>query len=441
MKYKWDLTTIYKKREDFYFDMTLIRDKIKKLNEHREIKVDGINLYNLMMECFSIREINAKTLLYGTLNYYLDIHDDEMIKMKNYAEDLDRFVFNETYFIEELIFIIEEEKLSFFYEECPDLEKYRFYIDKVRRNSKYLVSNSVISYYNESINDNLIEYSSLIKNMDFGCVNGIKLDNSNIGVFLINEDRDIRKISFGSLNSSYLSLGDKFFDIFNNIISLRRDLSLKKGFNSVLEEKLFNEDIEVRNVDNLIKGVNHYIYLLSRYLKIKGCFLGIESLCFYDINLPFINYYRSYDLDSAVDIFRCAFSLLGNEYLDSINYLINNNYFDLECNDKKHPSMTFSFGNYCFTNYKNRYFDIKNLAHELGYVVNNYLKLAFTKEGWTINIQQTSNIYVNNSLLQNLNKKLNYGDTLFVLGVKITLYNGMISINNPSNFVTSLTVD
>jgi len=78
----------------------------------------------------------------------------------------------------------------------------------------------------------------------------------------------------------------------------------------------------------------------------------------------------------------------------------------------------------------------QDIIYENAYVFNNYLKLTFTKEGWIINIQSSSNIYVNNSLLLNLNKKLNYGDTLFILGVRITLYNGMISISNPSNFVT-----
>ena len=78
----------------------------------------------------------------------------------------------------------------------------------------------------------------------------------------------------------------------------------------------------------------------------------------------------------------------------------------------------------------------QDIIYENAYIVNNYLKLVFTKEGWTINITPQSNIYINNSLLLNTSKKLNYGDTLFVLGVRITLYNGMISINNPSNFIT-----
>ena len=77
----------------------------------------------------------------------------------------------------------------------------------------------------------------------------------------------------------------------------------------------------------------------------------------------------------------------------------------------------------------------QDIMYENAYIINNYLNLTFTNEGWNINIQPSSNVYLNNSLLLTLNKKLNYGDTLFVLGVRITLYNGMISINNPYNFV------
>ena len=76
MKYNWNLSDLYKKKDDFYLDMTIVRDKIKKLLEHREIKIDGTSLYNLISECFLIRSINSKTLLYASLNYYSDINNE-----------------------------------------------------------------------------------------------------------------------------------------------------------------------------------------------------------------------------------------------------------------------------------------------------------------------------------------------------------------------------
>lgn len=373
MRYNWDLKNLYSKREDFYFDMTLVRDKLKKLHEHREIKVDGFGLYNLMKECFFIREINSKTLLYAFLNYYLDINNRDMIQMKEYAEDLDQFVFNETSFIDELISILEDDKLKSFYEECSELEIYRFYIENIRRSSKYLINNSNIERYNKIISSSLVKYNNLIKNMDFGIVDGVKLNNSNIGNFLVNEERSIRRNTFNSLNNSYLSFEKDYFDIFSSIISSRRNLALEKGFSNVLESELFKDDIDSKYVDNLISGVNNNIDLMNRYLKIKERYLGIDSLHFYDINLPLSISNKEFDVDSSIELLKKAFLIFGDRYVDIINYLIDNKCLELECNDKKHPSITFSWNMYSFTNYRNRYIDIKNLAHEMGHLVNSYL--------------------------------------------------------------------
>ena len=156
MAYKWDLRNIYIKKEDFYYDMTLVRDKIKKISEHREFKVDGNSLYELMKECFIIREINSKTLLYASLNYYIDINNDLYITMKKQAEELDNFVNNETNFIDELISIIDDDKLDDFYSECPDLLSYKYYIDNIRSLSNHLITDK----YND-LNDNVIKKNSL----------------------------------------------------------------------------------------------------------------------------------------------------------------------------------------------------------------------------------------------------------------------------------------
>ena len=76
-----------------------------------------------------------------------------------------------------------------------------------------------------------------------------------------------------------------------------------------------------------------------------------------------------------------------------------------------------------------------DIMYENPYIQNDYIKLNHTQNGWMINILPTSNVYINGSLLLSTSKKLNYGDNIFIFGLKITLYKGMISINNPSNFV------
>jgi len=154
MKYSWDLKKIYSKKEDFYYDMTLIRDKLKKLCEYKEMKIDGNTLYELMNKCFEIREINFKTLLYASLSYYTDINNEYFVKMKEQAESLDNIVNNETNFIDELINIIEYDNLNLFYEQCDQLKDYKFYIDNVKRLGKHICNNiDLVNLNKENINN------------------------------------------------------------------------------------------------------------------------------------------------------------------------------------------------------------------------------------------------------------------------------------------------
>lgn len=371
MKYSWDLSKLYNKKEDFYLDMTLIRDKIKVLCCHREIKIDGNSLYELMSECFSIREMNFKTLLYASLNYYLDVNSETKINMKQQAEELDSFVGNETAFIDELLCVFEEDKLNLLYEENKDLLKYKFYIDTIRRTGKYLVCNSEIDSYNKSINDNLIKYNSLSKNIDFG----EEINSSNIGIFLTNSDREVRKNSFYLLNNAYLSNKEDYFNIFKDIISSRKKIAIKKNYSNVLELELFKEDIDSKYLNNLIKSVNDNIDIMNKYLKIKCDYLLINEPRLYDINLPICNSNNKFNLEDGIKIIKDVFKVFGDKYIDIVEELFKHNYLDLECDNKKHPSIVFSWNKYSFMNYKDRYIDLKNLIHEIGHIVNNALSV------------------------------------------------------------------
>lgn len=77
-----------------------------------------------------------------------------------------------------------------------------------------------------------------------------------------------------------------------------------------------------------------------------------------------------------------------------------------------------------------------DIIYNNDYLFNEYITLDFINNNWIVTVKQNSIVYINNNLITTLNTKLDYGDSIFVLGLKITLYNGMLSINNPSNFVT-----
>ena len=65
------------------------------------------------------------------------------------------------------------------------------------------------------------------------------------------------------------------------------------------------------------------------------------------------------------------------------------------------------------------------------YIFNNYLALSFNENGWNIQIADNAMVYVNDILLTQKNKNLDYGDVIFVFGLRIVLLYGVISVNNP----------
>ena len=68
-------------------------------------------------------------------------------------------------------------------------------------------------------------------------------------------------------------------------------------------------------------------------------------------------------------------------------------------------------------------------------IPNDYFALSFTQNGWVLSIANGALVYVNNVLVSSSTKALDYGDYIFCFGLRITLYFGMISINNPNNTV------
>ena len=369
-RYRWNLKSLYENQESFYYDLTLIRDKIKKLSENREFKIDGKTLYALMHECFNIREMNSKTLLYASLNYYLNVEDDQFIKMKERAEEVDSLVGDETNFIDELINLIDEEKLKQFYNDEKFLKEYAFYIDNVRRMGKHLFVNDLINDNILKINKNLVEYNNSIRNMNFGRVDESDLNNSNINQFLISSDRKVRKDTFSKLNSSYLKMGNDYFNLLMKIVDSRKIMAQEKKYASVLECELDKDGLKNIIIDNLIKSVHSNIDLVNHYLEMKMRYLKIKNPHLYDINMSISDINHEYELDDSIDILKKVFKIFGDDYIKKMDYLLTNDHLDLLTDDKKHQVITFSWNNYVFMNYRNRYIDLKNLAHELGHVIN-----------------------------------------------------------------------
>lgn len=72
-----------------------------------------------------------------------------------------------------------------------------------------------------------------------------------------------------------------------------------------------------------------------------------------------------------------------------------------------------------------------DIVYDIPFVFDNYIELTLSSNGWIVKKNQNAIIYINNVFMINEVKNLNFGDVIFCLGMRISLYNGIISINNP----------
>ena len=116
-----------------------------------------------------------------------------------------------------------------------------------------------------------------------------------------------------------------------------------------------------------------------------------------------------------------------------------NSHFFIECNNKKmfvyiENVCDTTIGYYSVNNNESLFIgntDNNDIVYDISFLFDKYVELVLNSDAWVIKKKQNAIIYINNVLMSGEVKNLNFGDTIFCLGLRINLYNGVISINNP----------
>lgn len=229
----------------------------------------------------------------------------------------------------------------------------------------------------------------------------VEINSSNFSKYISSRDRETRKRTYICVDNSFNDKNEEFANILSSIFDYRiKNASLEK-YDTVLNKVLSNENINPRILKSLIDSVNNNLPLIQKYLKLKAEILGINNPHLYDFSVPLDNNLKiKYSIEEAIEIVKNALSPLGEEYLKSVDYLLNG-HIDAELDEKKHQSIIFSWNTYSFMNFRGSYGDLKDIAHELGHIVNYSLsqkKLPFIYVDSTLFVGETASI-VNEILL------------------------------------------
>ncbi len=408
MRLEWNLKDLFVDNKAFYQEIDNVKAALIELKNNSKGELNSEKLLTLLDAEWKIKKSINYILVYGSLMYYKDINSEECITLKREAEEFNNTISSELKAVDTVILNYGQEKVLELCRIDDRFKIYEQYLNNLFRMQEHVQNreiNAKIKKNNDLINKEKNNYNELLKNINYGEIekedSTITLTTTNINKYLAARDRETRKQAFLAFNKSFETITETLASSLNEVLRHRIENAELEGYNSVLEETLFTENIDSKILTSLIKSVNDNLPLIQEYLKIKATAINIDEPHLYDFNVPLDNgIKREFTLEEAIDIIKKALAPLGEEYLKTIDILLDG-HIDATPSEKKNQSIIFSWQDYSFLNFRGRYADVKNLIHELGHIVNYYLskkKLPFLYEDSTVFVGETASI-VNEILL------------------------------------------
>ena len=400
MELKWNLNDLFNSNESFYEEIDKINKLVIEIKKYDDVELDKDKLLDMLDKKWHIKELTNNVLVYGSLMYYKNIKSEECIKLKTDAENFSNKVNLELSFIDRKVISLGKHKVDEFINTNEKLEVYKQYLNNLFRMQEHVQddnTNKKVSNNVDSINNQLKLYNNLLRDIKYGEVEidgeVVEITSSNFAKYLVSSNRETRKNVYLIVNEQFRKSSSEFANILDSIFDCRIKNAELEKYNSVLEKVLFEENIDSGIIDCLIKAVNDNLELIQKYFKIKASLLGIDDPHLYDLGAPLNDNLKiKYSFEEGIDIVRKALEPLGEEYLEVVDKLLDG-HIDASLDDNKHQSITFSWHTYAFMNFRGTYNDLRNMAHEIGHIVNYYLskkRLPFIYEDSTIFVGETA---------------------------------------------------
>lgn len=387
-RYKWNLTDIYentnKVDEDFNNIAEYLNEIVKLKGSLKESSDKLLSCYNLLEKA---EMILMKIDAYSTLKYHQNMANSENVKLYKKMENLLNEYVTKTSFITPEVTDIDDNVLLSFLKENEGLRKYSRIIEKIIKNKKHVLSKEaeyVVSKYSTVLNsfDNIY---TMLNDVDFkfGSIkdengNDVQVTHGTYTTFLTSKNREVRKAAFDKMYEKYKEFINTLTENYLSAVKEDTISASLRNYSSSLEKAVDGEDSTVKVYDSLINTVNANLALNHRYMKLKKKLLNIDKMHMYDVYVNTLdNSDEKYTFEDAKEIVKKALTPLGKDYLEVIDFALENRWIDVYESENKY-SGGYSMGvygvhPYILLNYTDDIESVSTTAHELGHTMHSYL--------------------------------------------------------------------
>ena len=386
-KYKWDLTQIFKSTKDFEASYKRVEDLIEDFKKYENImKENAKGFYETINTYYEIARILEKLYVYTSLLSDTNTanNDNQALKIK-VSNLLDKWS-KASFFVTPTILKKEYQEIEKYYEEEPKLKDYEIILKKEFRYKEHTLSDSeekLLSNLTKMLNNNYQTYE-LLKDSDlsFGTIldeeeKEVELTCSNYSIYIESKNRRVRKDAFQTLYKTYKQFINTFASTLSGNINENSTIAKIRKYTSTIEWCLYDDELDESIYNNLIETVSNNMNILYKYYALKKEILNLDELHLYDISTPIVKEFdKKYPYEEAKETVLKALSILGEDYISTLEKGLNNNWVDVYPTPAKrtggYSGGSYDTAPYILLNYQEKYDDMSTLAHEAGHSMHSY---------------------------------------------------------------------
>lgn len=330
LKYKWDLTDIFKNIDDFNKTTDEVREEIKKIDSYigctknsdklleflefdtnLSLKIVDLNIYAMLINDQDLNEslgvelvgkINTLELEYDTKSSFFS---PELLSLgKNDYNDL-----------------FKNEKLLKYKSILDDIYRYKNHI--LEKNEEELCSrltgtSSSYSQMSSTLLNSCNDYGSVT--MPDGSVE--KLMTTNYRRIVKKLPRDKRKEVYEQFNE----VKDRYANISAGLLDdyVKTNVALSKihKYDSTWDENLFDLELSNKVFESLIASAIDTKDILKKYYDLRSKVLKIDKCAPWDAQIELYETDKEYTIEEACDLVLKALKPLGEDYVNHFKHVI-----------------------------------------------------------------------------------------------------------------------
>lgn len=413
MKDTWSLDVLYKGYDDPKFQMDL--DELKSLIAKMQ---DFAASLSHEAEADTLKKMIA--LQEETLKKIMQLHSYIELRQATNTSDAQSVSYGEV--LTKIINSSAKAQAAFdrYISECANLEAYiaqddylqefAYYLRKVQKNGKYLLSDDVEEAFSK-LNATSGKAWEMMHNFLTSSLemeyDGRQITLSQARNMAYETDQNVRKAAYEAELKGYDKIKDAVAFSLNSIKGQVLTECEMRGFDSPLEQTLNQACMKKETLDALLSAMEDYLPVFQKYMRRKGELLGHKNgLPWYDLFAPIGESDMKFTLEEAKDYLVSHFKGFAEDMADMIARAFDEEWIDFYPRKGKVggafcANLPFVKESRVLANYDGSLGDVGTLAHELGHAYHGMMVEThhMLNTDYSMPVAETASIFNENIIL------------------------------------------